>query len=92
MNCTAWNSVVANALTNSPNAVPRTASATATTSSSPTPPGTSRWHTHTANPVATTAWIAAITPKASAYPATKSPLPSGIVDGRGVRTAARATS
>ena len=39
MNCTAWNSVRANALTSRPSAVPSTASATATTTSSQTGPG-----------------------------------------------------
>ena len=42
MNCTAWNSVRANADTNSPSAVPSTASATATTTSIQTGPDTSR--------------------------------------------------
>ena len=39
MNCTAWNSVRANALTNSPSAVPSTASTTATTTEQPDRPG-----------------------------------------------------
>ena len=42
MNCTAWNSVCAKALTNRPSAVPSTASTTATTPSSQTGPSTSR--------------------------------------------------
>ncbi len=55
MNCTAWNSVVAKALSSRPVVQPSTASATATTSSIQTGPATSRPHTQMAKPVATVA-------------------------------------
>ncbi len=50
MNCTAWNSVRANAETKSPSAVPRTASAIATRVSIQTGPCTSRSSTRTREP------------------------------------------
>ena len=56
MNCTAWNSVCAKALTKRPSAVPRTASTTATTSSSQTGPWTSRPSRPTLRPTASAAW------------------------------------
>ena len=82
MNCTAWNSVRAKPLASSPRAVPSTASTTATTTSSHSGPATSRSHTQTANPVATTACTMASRPKATAYPIMKSPLPMGVVSSR----------
>ena len=82
MNCTAWNSVRAKPLASSPSAVPRTASKTATTTSSHTGPATPRPHTQTANPVAITACTTASAPNATAYPSMKSPLPIGVVSRR----------
>ena len=66
MNCTAWNSVVAKALTSSPSAVPRTASTTATTASSHTGPLTSRPSRPTLTATASADWTAASRPKARA--------------------------
>ena len=66
MNCTAWNSVCANALTNSPRAIPRSALATASTPTSHAPCGESR--PRNANPTTqtTAACTAASSPKAIA--------------------------
>ena len=66
MNCTAWNSVSAKALTSRPSAVPSTASTTATTPSSQTGPLTSRPSRPTLTPTASADWTAASSPKARA--------------------------
>ena len=66
MNCTAWNSVRAKAETNSPIAVPSTASATATTTSIHPGPVTSRPRTNTLSSTASSDCTAATRPNASA--------------------------
>ena len=66
MNCTAWNSVRANAETNRPSAVPRTASATATTVSIHTGPAMSSPRTQTERNTASADCTAATSPKAIA--------------------------
>ncbi len=65
-NCTAWNSVRANALTKSPSAVPSTASATATTTSSHIGPATSSPSTVRLAVTANADWTIATSPKARA--------------------------
>ena len=64
MNWTAWNSVEANALTNSPSAMPSTALAIARTTTSPREPATSRPSSPKATATVTSAWTAATAPKA----------------------------
>src|SRR3954452_1881207 len=81
-NCTAWNSVRANAETNRPSADPSTASQTATTTSIHTGPATSSPSTPKQSSTASTDWTAATTPKAMAYPPRKSPLPVGMASSR----------
>ncbi len=66
MNCTAWNSVRANAETNRPSAQPRTALATATTTSIHTGPEMRRSSRVALTSTARADWIAATRPKASA--------------------------
>ena len=82
MNWTAWNSVCAKAETKSPSAVPRTASATATSVSSQTGPSTSSPRNPTLIDTASTDWTVATSPNARAYPTRKSSLPIGMASSR----------
>ncbi len=66
MNCTAWNSVRANAETNSPSAVPSIASPTATTTSIQSGPVTSRPSTQNDSRTASSDCTAATSPNARA--------------------------
>ena len=66
MNCTAWNSVVARALTDRPRAVPSSASSTATTTTSHAAPHTVMPYGPKHNPETTRAWTMAANPRAIA--------------------------
>ena len=65
MNCTAWNSVCANALTNRPSAVPRTAFATASAATTARGPCTSRPSAPKVSAETTPAWRAATSANAA---------------------------
>lgn len=82
MNWTAWNSVRANALTNSPSAMPSSALPMASSATSQAPCGASSPSALKPTVQTTAAWIVASAPNASPQPASRSSLASGSVISR----------